>query len=84
MREAEAGAAREGAGRAELREEYARLARRRALVAEKDALVSAHRSGQIGEEAFLSLLADADARLFELDEGEERPLTAGAPTSATS
>jgi hypothetical protein len=42
---------------------------RRALMAEKDALVTAHRSGEIAAEIYDRLSAEVDARLFELDDG---------------
>ena len=39
---------------------------RRALTAEKDALLDAHRAGRIGSEALERLLSDVDARLLEV------------------
>lgn len=55
----------------EILDEERILVRRQALVAEKDALLEAHRSGEIGESSFESLLADVDARLFDIDEGRD-------------
>jgi CPA1 family monovalent cation:H+ antiporter len=49
-----------------LREEAMLAARRRALTAEKDAIIDAHRRGEIGADAYGNLLADVDARLTEL------------------
>lgn len=46
-------------------------AHRQALVAEKDALLEAHRSGEIGDASYEKLLADVDARLFEVESGME-------------
>lgn len=40
---------------------------RRVLLAEKDALLTAYKSGQIADESFEHLLADVDARIFELE-----------------
>ncbi len=62
----------------EILDEERVLVRRQALVAEKDALFEAHRSGEIGESSFESLLADVDARLFDLDEGRDSSSTATA------
>ena len=53
-----------------LLEEDRLRAARRALIAEKDALVTAYKSGQIAEESYEHLVADVDARLFELEAGE--------------
>jgi hypothetical protein len=53
-----------------LRAETRLAAERRALLAEKDAIVAAYRRGEIGEEAYSKLLADVDARLTELAGGE--------------
>ncbi len=53
-----------------LREEERRAAGRQALMAEKDALLAALHSGEVGEEAFEALVADVDARLFELGAGD--------------
>lgn len=49
-----------------LREETRIQAERRALLAEKDAIVGAHRRGEIGEDAYSKLVADVDARLTEV------------------
>lgn len=47
--------------------EEERLAvRRQALVAEKDAILESYRCGEIGEDGYQHLLAEVDARLFEL------------------
>ncbi len=46
-------------------------ATRQALIAEKDAILSAFRSGHITEASYEHLLADVDARIFELEEGDE-------------
>lgn len=51
----------------ELLEEDRLLATRQALLAEKDALNSAFRAGTIAEESYEDLVADVDARLFELE-----------------
>lgn len=48
-----------------LRAETRLHAERRALMAEKDAIVGAHRRGEIGEDAYAKLLADVDARITE-------------------
>lgn len=53
-----------------LREETMLAVRRRALLAEKDAIVDAHRRGEIGGDGYGKLLADVDARLTELTGGE--------------
>jgi CPA1 family monovalent cation:H+ antiporter len=50
----------------ELREADRRSAERRAIVAEKAALLAAQRTGQIGHEAYDALASDVDARLDEL------------------
>lgn len=52
-----------------LREEAMLAARRRALTAEKDAIIDAHRRGEIGADAYGKLVADVDARLTELSGG---------------
>lgn len=49
-----------------LRAETLVQAERRALLAEKDAIVGAHRRGEIGEDAYTKLVADVDARLTEV------------------
>jgi monovalent cation:H+ antiporter, CPA1 family len=51
-----------------LRWEERATALRRALMAEKDALVTAHRSGEIAPGIYERLSADVDARLFELED----------------
>ncbi len=57
-------------GASVLREEEQAIARRQALIVEKDAVVAAFRSGELGEASYEHLLADVDARLFELEEHE--------------
>lgn len=52
-------------------EEELVAARRQALIAEKDALLDAHRSGEIGDASYEHLLADVDARLFEVESGTD-------------
>ena len=47
------------------------LVKRQALVAEKDSIVTAYRSGEIAEESYERLLANVDARLFELETDED-------------
>lgn len=47
-----------------------RTALRRALAAEKDALIGAHRAGRIGGESLDALLSDVDARLLEVPGGD--------------
>jgi CPA1 family monovalent cation:H+ antiporter len=47
------------------------MAMRQVLVAEKDAIMGSYRAGQIGEESFEQLMADVDARLFELEAHDE-------------
>jgi monovalent cation:H+ antiporter, CPA1 family len=59
-------------------EEERLVARRQALIVEKDAIVDAYRSGEIGEPSYESLLADVDARLFELEARDEADASAGA------
>ena len=63
------------------------IVRRQALIAEKDALLEAHRSGEIGESSFEALIADVDARLFDIDEGRDgvapAPLESHAPAKST-
>lgn len=54
-----------------LRAEDRLVAMRQALIAEKDATMGAYRAGQIGEESFERLVADIDARLFELEAHDE-------------
>jgi monovalent cation:H+ antiporter, CPA1 family len=51
------------------------VAMRQALIVEKDAVLAAHRSGQIGEEGFERLIADIDARLFELEAHDETEMS---------
>ena len=51
-------------------EEHATL-RRRALVAEKDAVLQAFRSGELSEEAYDTLVTEVDAKLFELEENHD-------------
>lgn len=46
-------------------------ATRQTLVAEKDAILTAFRTGHITEATYEELLADVDARIFELEEGDE-------------
>jgi CPA1 family monovalent cation:H+ antiporter len=53
-----------------IRDEERAIARRHALIVEKDAVVAAYRSGEIGESSYEHLLADIDARLFELESRE--------------
>jgi len=48
------------------RAEDKRLALRRVLAAEKDAVLAAHRAGQLDDQSYEHLLADVDARLQEL------------------
>ncbi|MBL8951349.1 MAG: hypothetical protein JNK82_11260 [Myxococcaceae bacterium] len=43
---------------------------RRALAAEKDALLRAHRAGRVSDESLEQLLADVDARLLEVGQQE--------------
>ena len=52
---------------------------RRALIAQKDALLEARRAGELSEGAFEHLIADVDARLLHLD--EELPPAAAAAGS---
>jgi CPA1 family monovalent cation:H+ antiporter len=47
------------------------VAMRQALIAEKAAVLASHHAGQIGEESYERLLADIDARLFELESHED-------------
>jgi CPA1 family monovalent cation:H+ antiporter len=54
-------------------EEERVIARRQALIVEKDAIVDAHRAGEIVESSYEQLLADVDARLFELESREDPP-----------
>ena len=54
-----------------LLEEDRLIARRQVLIAEKDALVTAFRSGEITEASYEHLLADIDARIYELEMAEE-------------
>lgn len=49
-----------------------RLALRRALTAEKDALFADRNAGRLSAENFEHLLADVDARLVELQLGDEQ------------
>lgn len=51
-------------------EEERLVVRRQALIAEKDSVLAAYRSGEIGEAAYEHLLADIDARLYELESRE--------------
>jgi CPA1 family monovalent cation:H+ antiporter len=67
VRQAEEDTAGLDIGKEEVIEEDRLLATRRAILAEKDALLSAFRSGTIAEESFEHLVADVDARLFELE-----------------
>lgn len=50
-----------------LRAEDRLVALRQVYIAEKDAIMAAYRTGQIGEESVERLVADIDARLFELE-----------------
>ena len=51
---------------ADVLDEELLVAQRQLLVAEKDAILEAFRAGEIGDGTYESLLADIDARLFEL------------------
>ena len=57
-------------------------ARRQVLIAEKDAILHAHRAGHLSEESYEALLADVDARLFELDDHDACAPTGSAHVSA--
>jgi CPA1 family monovalent cation:H+ antiporter len=50
------------------RREEDHAARRHLLLVEKDRVLEAHQQGLVGEEAFVRLVADIDARLVELEE----------------
>lgn len=73
LREAEAAHAALELEAAHVLEEDRIAATRQTLIAEKDALQSAFRSGRITEATYEELLADVDARIFELEEGEDTP-----------
>ena len=81
VRQAEEDTASLDIGKEELLEEDRLLATRQALLAEKDALSTAFRSGSIAEESFEHLVADVDARLFEL-ESEDGVSPAARPDRA--
>ncbi|MEW5854782.1 MAG: Na+/H+ antiporter [Myxococcota bacterium] len=68
--------------RAEIRHEEERAARRRVLVAERDAALQAAQKGVVGSEALDSLLADIDARLTSLEDAPAPAPTASAPAPA--
>lgn len=60
-------------------EEERLIVKRQALIVEKDAILEAYRGGEIGEASYESLLADVDARLFELESDESTDLTDAEP-----
>lgn len=67
---------------AEMRAEETHSARRQLLLAEKEALLRARHDGLLVGEAFERLIADMDARLFNLERGEiphDSPPPAGPP-----
>jgi CPA1 family monovalent cation:H+ antiporter len=68
--------------RHELRDEEAHRTLRHLLLLEKDQLRSALRTGVIGDEAYGTLVADADARLVRLESGEEPARTLASPDPA--
>jgi CPA1 family monovalent cation:H+ antiporter len=57
----------------ELEREELRAARRRVLQAEKEAILDASHRGLLGRETHEQLLADADARILELEKDEPAP-----------
>ncbi len=57
-------------------------AMRQVLTAEKDAVLHAFRSGHVGEESYEALLADVDARMFELE--SDAHAAPAPPTSKTA
>jgi CPA1 family monovalent cation:H+ antiporter len=59
----------------DLEEEELRAARRRVLQVEKEAILDASHRGLLGREAYERLLADADARIVELEKDEAPPET---------
>lgn len=71
IREAEAAAAELQRSSESLVKEDELVAMRQALIAEKDAVLGAHRAGQIGAESYERVVADIDARLFELETHDE-------------
>lgn len=60
------------------------VARRQALIAEKDAILSAYQSGHITEHSYEHLLADVDARIFEVEDAGEPEAPAKPPAGARS
>jgi CPA1 family monovalent cation:H+ antiporter len=60
--------------RAEIRREEEQRLRRHLILAEKQQLVEAFREGRIGREVYDELMADADARLLDLEKQEASPL----------
>jgi CPA1 family monovalent cation:H+ antiporter len=57
----------------DLRERAIHSASRHLLLVEKDSLIEAYRLGLIGKEPFEELSAEIDARLVQLEEGEQPP-----------
>lgn len=64
----------------ELHEEELLRTRRRLLITERDQAMATYREGLLSEETYQSLLADIDARLVELEQGDgEEAVPAVAP-----
>jgi CPA1 family monovalent cation:H+ antiporter len=61
-----------------LAEEDRAVATRRALLAEKDALARAFRSGRLAEHTYEALVAEVDARLFDVDAYCDDPVEVGS------
>ncbi|GJG89620.1 hypothetical protein tb265_48010 [Gemmatimonadetes bacterium T265] len=59
--------------RGELREVEAQRAARHLLLVEKDRLIAARRTGEVSDEVYHALAADADARLVALDAAGDAP-----------
>jgi CPA1 family monovalent cation:H+ antiporter len=71
IREAEGAVRRIDRETQSLRVDETREVRRHLLATERSALIQAVQEGVLGEEAFQSLAADVDARIVQLDEGDD-------------
>ncbi len=67
---------------ADLREEELLRTRRRLLLAERDQAMETYREGLLSDEVYQVLLADIDARLVQLEDGESPAVVTPAPLAA--
>jgi monovalent cation:H+ antiporter, CPA1 family len=59
------------------------VAMRQALIVEKDAVLAAHRAGQLGDESFERLIAEIDARLFSLEAHDDMEMDSVVDPAST-